>query len=249
MRFRYTCFFVLLLSSALVAADFWTSADYPEWTSEQAMTILSKSPWASVQTVRQKESKGDALPQNSRDSGCCDSDPQATSVPNLTLEGGAKVQAPVSVPGTVRHFVVRFQTALPTRMAQARMEVLGGRMTAGQAEEYLNSTPEEHIIVALWAPPGEDLSVLNQLTDRIPEEHLYLDLKKSGRKIPAIRVITPFQAGGREAYVVFPRITEGNGPIAVEEKQIKVVCVLNEGLKIEAKFPLKKMVFGGKLEL
>jgi hypothetical protein len=240
----------LLLSSALIAADFWTSADYGEWTSEQVMTILSKSPWASVQTVRQKEFEADALPQNSRDPGCCDSDPQATSVPNLTLEGGAKAsQAPVSRPGTVRHFVVRFQTALPTRMAQARMQVLGGRMTAGQAEEYLNDTPEEHIIVAIWTPPEEDLAELNQLVDRVPEEHLYLSLKKSGRKIPAVRVITPFQAGGREAYIVFPRITEGHGPIGVEEKQVHVVCVVNEGLKIEAKFPLKKMVFGGKLEL
>jgi hypothetical protein len=78
---------------------------------------------------------------------------------------------------------------------------------------------------------------------------VYLLLKQSKTRLPLQQYVTPSQAGGTRAFFIFPREQNEEELIPLHEEEVRFVCHLNNGTKIERKFKLKKMVYKGALDL
>lgn len=229
-----------LFLASIVTPDSWQEQPFQEWSPELARTILTDSPWARVFAIQQEGSDLSAIHKRPD----CETCPSELAVP-----GAPEPTTPDLFAGT-RHFLVRFQTALPVRMALARFAMLTGDLGAKEAEEYVRATPfGDHIVIAVWVPPGESTGELNQLDGDVPDNQVYLRLRRSKRKIPVKQIVTPFQAGGREAYFVFPRLEGEQELVLANEKEVEFFCRLNRALTIRQKFKLKEMLFGETLAL
>src|SRR5215471_4385988 len=50
-RLLFLCLVGLLVASAALAEDFWTSKEYMQWTDEEVKKIMTNSPWAKDLTI------------------------------------------------------------------------------------------------------------------------------------------------------------------------------------------------------
>jgi len=233
---------ISFLLAGLVFSDSWDRQSFKNWSPEFARAILTHSPWAALLTIDQDE-REPSPSSRPRRPGCatCEEELMQSGVPEPTTPDFFSRK---------RHFLVRFQTALPVRMALARFAMLSGNMGPAEADDYVKATPfGDHIVIAVWVPPGESKAELDELVGQVPEDQVHLRLRRSKKKIAAKQIVTPLQAGDQEAYFVFPRLENGKELVTVEEKEVEFVCHLSDSLTIKQKFKLKNMVFDGGLAL
>lgn len=147
-------------------------------------------------------------------------------------------------------FFVRFRTAAPVRMALARLAVLSGKMSFDKAAEYLGQTEfPGKVVVVVEAETQDGANLLSRANPDALRENVFLLLKRSKSRIELQQYVSPLQHGGGEAFFIFPRTQGGSSLITLEEKEVTFICRLNPDTKIERKYRLDKMVFGGVLEI
>ena len=225
-----------LIGAPLFAAKFWEKKPYEQWSQKEALKVLEDSPWGKVQKVHSS---------NSPPPGIASPGPDTTP---RDKGGGDRESSPLN---RRRLFNIRFQSAKPVRMALARLSLLYRRRDHRQAAELVQRRPfgDQYIVVAVSGSQGENhRRGLDQANLRQLGTHTYLALKASGRRIELERYVPPREAGGREAFFLFPRTREGKDQVTPKEKEIRFVSQLGWRTRLDRKFKLKNMVFDGILE-
>jgi len=246
-----------LFLPSLQAGNFWEKKDFQSWSREEAIRILTASPWATVRKIDLKDTLGAGRPlAPGTCTGC-----EQTSAPEDVFGAGGEIrqgldrnprrvvsaEEAIAAAGKTRSYTVRFMTARPVRMAMARYAQLGNRLSPEQAERYVSSSGDsQRAIVAVGCLEG------------IPEEFnleaealrgaAYLQIGKGGRKIDFEHFAAPSHTDQGEALFVFPRFENGIPLITERTKEVRFVLRLNEKVTIEAKFKPKDMQFAGNLE-
>lgn len=236
------------LSCFLLAKDFWVDRGYLDWSRKDSIKMLTKSPWASSQTVRLRDASLITGPSPAGSASACATCPEdAATVPEGLSD--PQLTAPVSADQPLKFFV-RFRTATPVRMALARLAILGGKLDNEKARDYLEQSEfPGKVVVVVEAEVQAGADVLNRANPDFLRENAFLLLKHSQRKVGLQQYVSPLQYGGGEAFFVFPREEEGRTLITLEEKEVRFICQINRDARIERKFKLDKMVFDGVLEL
>ena len=155
----------------LIAGSFWQEKPYTQWTHREVNKILGNSPWAAQQAFGEPIGAED---DDSRDLELGQSESPSKGVREDRT-------APKII---TRQYFVRFQSAVPVRMALARRAVLEGRLSQQKADELVETHPAPGYVVAvLQVPPGQDRSELNLVSTKSLRNRVYLRLKKSKRRV------------------------------------------------------------------
>jgi len=237
----------LLLVCFLSAKDFWIERPYTEWTQKEAIKILVNSPWSSSQTVKSGSSPFLTGPSPAEPQPSCKTCPSdiETEQERRLLDA---LEARPSV--SQRKYFIRFRTSTPVRMALARLAVLNGKTSEEKARAYIENIEfPGQIVVVVEPESGGDAPELNLATLDSLKENSYLVLKKSKRRIWLQQYVTPSQFGGTQAFFIFPREQNTEELISLSEEEVRFFCRLNNEMKIEQKFKLRKMLYKGVLDL
>lgn len=128
---------------------------------------------------------------------------------------------------------ITWLTALPIKQAVLKERVDAGGVLAESAKDIM-SVKEEYYVIAVTGLPADLAKKLTEASLRVANK-------------PEIEpAMGDFQSRGRtmDVMILFPR----TNPIAVEDNEVELILKLN-GAEAGKKFPLKDMVYNGKLEL
>lgn len=183
-------------------------------------------------------------------------------------------------PWVVDHYVndttvarMTWRSALPVRLAQARLVQLGNpEATEEQVQQYINQPVlQQYIAIGLefWqdrdraAPQkiiqGQEagFEIVDRLirdlmrlhTSNMLSEYVYFQ-KKDNERIHLIQYVPP-KEGSPQAMLFFPRFDDSKEPIfSLDDKEVVLMLELSQiGQRIRRKFDFKKMQYDGKLEL
>jgi hypothetical protein len=242
----------------LLGGGFWDKSPFLDWSEDQVVRLLTRSPWAAVvqATVQQD---GSAKIQGPASEACTDC-ATGSVFEDVFTEGGGIDPGAGGIPrrvksasdalgkgSVVRRFAIRFVTAKPIRMAFARHGVLVGRGGPEDAHRFVDSTANaDAILVSISILDGAPAEL--DLPTGSVAESIFLSLKQSGRTVGASQYLSPAQTGQPEGIIVFPRIQEGEPTISLADKEATLVFRMG-GIKIRKQFKLRDMVFQGNLEL
>lgn len=128
---------------------------------------------------------------------------------------------------------ITWLTALPIKQAVLKERVDAGGILAESAKEIM-SVQEEYYVIGVTGLPADIAQKLTEASLRVANKPEIEPAKGD------------FQSRGRtvDVMILFPR----TNPISVEDKEVELILKLNDA-EIGKKFPLKDMVYNGKLEL
>ena len=253
-----------LSGGTLWAADPWKSnKKHTDWSEKEVRKVLQKSPWAKTVTITLFSGSGFGTGQagggdyGSPPSGEPAPGGAATSGGSLTGAGGG------SNPGQggfgdqggfggggnrYLQVLVRWQNALPVRQAFARRQIQAERITPEQAEQLVQQTPDEYVVMvggmtraAMGGTTEEKVKASTYLKTGDKQRIMVQEMRMSQGQAPNT---SKSEAQLPDMFFVFPRAM----PIELRHKSVEFVTELGQ-FKIKKKFKLKDMLFGGKLEL
>lgn len=221
------------VSFLLLAANFWDTKPYTEWTDKEIEKLIQDSPWGDRMAVRTGE-RGVVA----------------------SVEGDAKgtVMGELEVQVTVL-----WQTALPIRQALARAQF---KDDAGKAKELIERQSDVHVLrvtglpgtARAFASNKEQLTADTVIRIKNKPDLKPTDIQMGGAPAPAAQGGggKGFGGGGKgfggggniDLFYVFPKsagITEADNELEFISKLGKVT--------VRKKFKLKDMVFNGKFEM
>jgi hypothetical protein len=213
------------------ATEFWNAKKPEDWTEEERQQLLTKSPWAREATVKYNAGPGGlGAPRGgggmSRRGG-------------VMTGGGRGVQNPDSTSGptSAGHYtaVVRWESALPVREANHN------RSKDDPAANYILAINGD--LPMLGRRSGdENEAAFEQRLDMLKQ---YTKLEKRGDPIYLNKI--GYQSGpAATAGTLF--YFERNDLIRLEDHSVTFVTKLGP-IDVKVKFPLKEMLYQGKLEL
>jgi hypothetical protein len=229
---------ILLGASILLAQGLWESKPYTSWTKDEVTNMLDKSPWGTVT--------------------------------NKSIERVGHLRSGVDgVSGTESaydklSFHVSFVTAKPIRMALARRALLADPGSAGRTDwgKYIDQEDPQNIavVVNLTASPVDSsvALILSQTLDTAKTADLASQtfLSTDGGKKVALAKYDSLGENGYGVKFYFPRnLPDGTPLIAAGNKEIRFDSVIVlpkeqspeiKSIAVNAKWDLKKMLFGGK---
>lgn len=214
---------------AAAPKEFWNEKDPPQWTPEEIEQLLNQSPWAkpanmSVTSVPEGFSPALGGTQGvSRSAGV-----------TASRRGGVK-QTGDAKPGTggetsqaTFHAVVRWESALPIRTAEKNGSLEG--------------ISQFYVLLAIGDfPSGDPSEAPSAREQRQAMLREFTKLERKGDSPIYLDRIEPIAAGLR---FYFSRLE----PITPANKEITFVTKMGP-LEMKARFPLKDMLYHGKLEL
>lgn len=229
---------ILLAASILLAQGWWDSKSYTSWTKDEVTSMLDKSPWGtvynrSVERVGHLRTNGD------------------------TVSGTESAYDKLS-------FHVSFVTAKPIRMALARRALLADPAGAGKTDwgKYIDQEDPQNIVVvmSLTASPMDSsvALMLSQTLDNFKTADFASQtfLSTDGGKKVALAKYDSLGESGYGVKFYFPRtLPDGTPLVAASNKEIRfdTMIVLPKdqspeikSIAVNAKWDLRKMVFGGK---
>ena len=133
----------------------------------------------------------------------------------------------------VNDLTITWLTALPVKQALLKERMEAGGALAESAKEII-AGGEMYYAIGLTGLTPDTAKKLTEAALRLPDKP-QIDPANAN-----------FQPSGRtvDVMILFPRTK----PITVEDKEVEVILKL-DGVEIGKKFPLKDMVYKGKLEL
>jgi hypothetical protein len=251
-----------LSGGTLWAADPWKSnKKYAEWSQKEVRKVLEKSPWAKTVTITLFSGSGFGTgpgtagdygsppgggPTAGAASGGQPTTPGGGSNPG---QGGFGDQGGFGGGGSRSlQVLVRWQTALPVRQAFARRQIQDERITPEQAEQLFQQTPDEYVVMvggmsraAMSGTTEEKVKARTYLKTGDKQRIMVQEMRMSQGQAPNT---SKSEAQVPDMFFVFPRAI----PIELRHKSVEFVTELGQ-VKINKKFKLKDMLFGGKLEL
>ncbi len=230
---------VALTSAIGFCAEFWNTKAPAEWSAKEVQQILTKSPWAKAATTefnpRGMRREGGEMrpPEGAPPMG----EGQGGPGPGMGGPGGGGPMGPPEFNASVR-----WESALPVRDA---------------LKEKLPREFEGYYVIAVSGMPemrrprrqreGEQKADPEQMRKRMMErmkESTTL-VKKGKDPIKPERIETNSQGEASIYLFFFPR---GDAPIALDDKELTFTTAFGP-MEVKAVFPLKDMIYRGKLEL
>ncbi|MBX9600769.1 MAG: hypothetical protein K2X35_07190 [Bryobacteraceae bacterium] len=239
----------------LLAADFWTTKPFTEWSDKEIAKIVSDSPWARRVSISM------GLPPSGMDhpgaggrrggAGAMGgvSGDASTQIPGAAGgSGGGMSAGEMGAPGggvaPSITFVVRWQTAMPVK--QALMKNKYGAEAAGseEAKRFL-AQEEKNYVLVLQGLPKMLAGAAAQGDNGAEKFKQGISLQRKGKEpIVAEKLQLVPQEKTVDLYILFPR----SEAISLDDKEVEFVCKMPRA-DVKQKFKLKDMVFQDKLAL
>lgn len=224
-----------VLPVVLLAADFWQSKPFAEWSSKEAQRVLEDSPWARPFYVPVEVAPPGGKGKH-RGMGEVDAPVNPATgggVAPMEDEAGAARQLPLTV---------RWQSAMAVKQAVVRLRFGAEAGNSGEARKILEGDLAEYVIAVEGLTPamtGRDLASLNK---SLLEQCSLTTKGKAALKASSIE----FRRGakGTDAYFLFPKSVE----FTVTDKDVEFNARFPM-FAVNQRFRLKDMALNGKLAL
>lgn len=215
---------VVLAGHALVAAEFWETKPFREWSDKEARKMSESSPWAALIAV--------PLPNR----GPVPTPDSALGGRGGGGRGGGSAEGFGPAPVRVQ-LTISWRSALPLKQATARQQLGSGGTIPPETAAALAREDELYMVAIQGLPP--------QYTQSGPTSTIDAFLRRKGKPdIPAVRAVSQPARGGATLFVGFPR----TDPITLADDDVEFDVTIG-ALGVKKKFKLKDMVFHGRLEL
>lgn len=211
---------ILGLTLSLVAADVWKTKKYTEWTEQEALQILKRSPWADQESM--VAGMNSELPGSS------------------TTAAGRRSQANSANDVDMAEYNVAWYSATPVRQAHARLASLKNRVKPEDLEQFLAPIGD----VCFITVTGQLQRRLEEADKEELLKNTYLQVR--GKDKIFATDYQPPSATSRLAIFQFPR-TVSNALIFTENDKAVEFNSSVGGVRIHASFSPKKMIFEDKL--
>ena len=235
----FFCAWLILLGGLVAAQE--AVKPWTEWSKKDAEKMLNDSPWGQSQTERGAEPV-DTTIVTSTQSG--------RSAPDKKGESGE-----TTGPKTLS-YRARFLTARPIREAFARMVLLSlpnpSEEFAGQMRGFVDRDFGDFLVISLNVDGSDGkataaaLQGLAKLTSELAKGKTYLE-RKDGKRATFIDYKAPI-ADNLGAKFVFSRTLEGQPFLTEANESVRFFAEISEKSKLNLKFKLSSMMYGGKLE-
>ncbi|MCE5308428.1 MAG: hypothetical protein LLG20_12380 [Acidobacteriales bacterium] len=238
---RRTVVLIAALSAVGLSGDFWNTKAPAQWSEKETQQILSSSPWAR-QAKTEFRARGERPGQGEM------RPPEGGGPPMGGGErgpgpgmGGPGMGGPMGPPEFKA--AVRWESALPVQDALKQklpQEYVGYYVIAVEGLPQMRRPPMRR---REGGPQMDQDQMRKRMMERMKENTL-LALKGNDSLKPE-RIET--RASGESSIFLFffPR---GEAPFALEDKELTFSTVFGP-MEVKASFPLKDMVYRGKLEL
>jgi hypothetical protein len=235
---------ILLFSSLVFAGSSPAQkAEKPwtEWTQKEAEKVLSSSPWSQAQ-VDTDTSEMFFTPTNDPARG------RTQSNDGQRLGNGATNQA-VNV-----KFVVRFFSARPVRQALIRLMELKNKPEPAVLErmhQFAEVKSGDSIILTLSVETtdqrymGQAMQAISSAITATLKNETYLE--RDGKRNFLHEYIPPGQ-DGFGARFIFLRVVDEQPFINSNTGEVRFVTKYSNGMKVDRKFKVSDMIYGGQLE-
>ena len=240
------------LSACLLAALFVTLSSaqnqkpWTEWSRKDAEKMLNDSPWGQTQVTTQN-SQNESTITSTTASRRDDS--------RVTPAGQQQSGTSLSLPGSFK-YRIRLLSAKPVRQAFARMVLLkqqsANESLTTQLQAFVDRAFDEYIVIAVDVETNDKqlTAFATQVFGRATTETLkgttYLE-RKDGRRLSLLDYRAP-GTDGIGAKFVFQRALDGHDFLTTEADNVRFVAEVNEKIKLNMKYKISEMMYGGKLE-
>jgi hypothetical protein len=217
-----------------------TIKPWTDWSKKDAEKILNDSSWGQTFT--------------DEPSGPVDTTVITNTRPGMS--GDRKGENPAAPTPKPVHYRVRFLTAKPVREAFARVVSLSqpdaGKELTDQLQGFIDRDFGDYLVVS-FSIESEDvrraqgyMMVLSKLTIDSLRDKVYLE-RGDGKRATLIDYKPPM-GDGMGGKFVFSRTLDGQQFLSDAQDTAKFVFQLSEKQKINLKFKVAGMTYGGKLE-
>lgn len=241
-RSAFACLAVFLLSCVALAQS---PKPWTEWSKKDVEKTLNESAWAQTQT----ETDTSEMTYSPTVTPVASSGNAGRGLESRG-ESGAK-NAPLSV-----KYHVRLLSAKPIREAFSRMVVLSQNNASPQLIEqlqgFVNRDFGDYIVVAVTFEAsdgrmaGAARQAFNSVTAEVLKNSTYLE-RKDGKRLVLMDYRAPIQ-DGMGAKFVFPRLLDEKTFVNEEAGSVRFYSEVSSKVKLNVKFNVATLTYGGKLE-
>ena len=226
--------------------DFWEEKAFTEWTAQEAMNLISDSPWARPLTVL-----GSALGANEAAGN------RISKLPNVATATAGRSSAEAMSAGTVMSgsegfsssdhvpLYIRWVSSVRVRQALGRLGQIQNNGSKSDATKFAEQSIEDYQI-AVIAPVMNTFDALS--LEDFNQKTFLTSKKDKSKKIPLKSYTAPRDRSDGVALFSFPRLLDGKPTFGLEDQEVEFSA---QGGKItlKASFKLAKMLKDGKPDL
>ena len=233
---------ILGLSSICRADDFWKHKPPAQWSVEEALKIVRRSPWAKLDVVVFMQQEPEA--SYSIPTGTKHCDPDAIDANGHCMQKG-RVEAPVDSSRQLdaapqlspsAGLLVRWESAVPVSQAFARLEELGERAAAAFQAQAPRLPADRYVITVKLEQPGrvgfEPFAVTPQ-----GKPVLRAALKTRRGTVAPLEVEFTGTGTSSSAHFFFPRTLDG-APLLGPGRDSAEFTLQGAGFAVRSKFTL-----------
>lgn len=226
-----------LAALCISAAAQDASKPWSSWSKKDAEKVLNDSAWGQTYA---EEPTGPV-------------DTRSISNPSQGLQRSGESGAPVV--SRVLKYRARFLTAKPVREAFARMAVLAQPdqpTLVPMLQGFIDRDFGDFLVVAFSIDSEDErmtkgaMMMLGRLTAETLKDKVYLE-RKDGKRATLIDYKPPVE-DGMGAKIVFSKTLDGQPFLSDPTDVVKFFLQLSEKQKVNVKFKVSGMTYGGKLE-
>ncbi len=230
-RFIASALLVLLAAFPALAGNFWDKKPSSEWTAQEALKILRKSPWAKQKTVVvsrrfRRVRVGDSRNRNPRDVG------QRSGRNRQPRNQG---NTPPN-PGRHASYLVRWESTPSVVAAFRQLEEMGlGISATYQAPPPRRPSDRYVITVKTTKPPRRGPMLFERMNDN--------GLKRYARLITKHGEVRPSEVersgvGGNAAVHFYFPLSQGNGPLLHPDREKVTFQFRTRRVNLKTKFTI-----------
>lgn len=226
--------------------DFWEERPFTEWTEQEAMKLISDSPWArslsvlgSILGARQTvTTRSSELPNVATASGGRSSGEAMSTGTAMGGKAGIAPGDPVTV-------YVRWLSSVRMRQALGRLGRFRVKAPESETSTFADQRVEDYQI-AVIAPI---MGAFNDLTLEEFKLRTFLTSRKDkSKKIPLKSYTAPRDRSDGVALFSFPRLLDGKTAFGLEDQEVEF-SAHGGMITLKASFKLAKMLKDGKPDL
>ena len=230
--------FLFVLMAFCVPAFAQEGKSWTEWSKKDAERILNDSSWGQTSA----EQPSDPV------------DTRVISNPSSNISRTGESGAPVT--SRAVKYRARFLTAKPVREAFARMVVLQQPSAAAQLvpqlQGFIDRDFGDYLVIAFSIDSDDErmakgaMAMLARLNMEILKDKIYLE-RKDGKRATLIDYKPPVE-DGMGAKIIFSKTLDGQPFLSDTGDVVKFFLQLSDKQKINMRFKVSGMTYGGKLE-
>jgi len=231
----------------LLAADFWQSKSFEQWSDKDVQKMLDNSPWSKQVTIpgeiaaMQGTGKRRGMPGSMGEANS-----STVATPGAMEDSSARARPseadPMTgqTPGTT--LMVRWESALPVKQARVKARYGLEAATSPEAKKILETNENAYVISVSGLGRGAARGDSDALKKQAMADAALM--VKGKDPIKPVNFMLQRVNNGVVAVFAFPK-TEA---LAIEDKEVEFRAKL-DSMTVQSRFQLKNMIIGGKLEL